>query len=85
MVTAGTASTRRRLGMYFLVAVLLPLIAGMLATAIIVDQHLAGLPTAVAASLRTSVRGCLILSLGAGALGGAGAGRARRAARSPFR
>ena len=36
--------------MYFLVAVLLPLIAGMLATAIIVDQHLAGLPTATAAS-----------------------------------
>jgi signal transduction histidine kinase/CheY-like chemotaxis protein len=72
MVTAGTASTRRRLGLYFLVAVLLPLIAGMLATAIIVDQHLAGLPTAVAMDLRTSVRGCLILSLGAGALAALG-------------
>ena len=72
MVTAGTASTRRRLGLYFLVAVLLPLIAGMLATAIIVDRHLAGLPTAVAADLRASVRGCLILSLGAGALAALG-------------
>jgi len=72
MVTAGTVSARRRLGLYFLVAVLLPLIAGMLATAIIVDRHLAGLPSQVAASLRTSVRGCLILSLGAGALAALG-------------
>jgi signal transduction histidine kinase/CheY-like chemotaxis protein len=72
MVAAGTESTRRRLGFYFLAAVLVPMTAGMLAAAIIVDNHLAGLPAEVARDLRAGVRGCLILSLGAGALAALG-------------